>query len=78
MALEVPIKQIFLFNTNHPILFDTRYGDLDFNKSIELKAAKNIALHAKNIIFNDLNNKRISADSPYPESFNSLLKELNV
>ena len=63
---------------NHPILFDSRYGDLDFNKSIELKTAKNIALHAKNIIFNDMNNKRISADSPYPQSFNSLLNELNV
>ena len=63
---------------NHPILFDSRYGDLDFNKSIELKTAKNIALHAKNIIFNDMNNKRISADSPYPEPFNSLLNELNV
>ena len=63
---------------NHPILFDSRYGDLDFNKSIELKAAKNIALHAKNITFNDMNNKRISADSPYPQSFNSLLNELNV
>ena len=63
---------------NHPILFDSRYGDLDFNKSIELKTAKNIALHAKNIIFNDMNNKIISADSPYPETFNSLLNELNV
>ena len=63
---------------NHPILFDSRYGDLDFNKSIELKAAKNIALHAKNITFNDMNNKRISADSPYPQSFNSLMNELNV
>ena len=63
---------------NHPILFDSRYGDLDFNKSIELKAAKNIALHARNITFNDMNNKRISADSPYPEPFNSLLNELNV
>ena len=63
---------------NHPILFDSRYGDLDFNKSIELKTAKNIALHAKNIIFNDMNNKRISADSPYPQSFNSLMNELNV
>ena len=63
---------------NHPILFDSRYGDLDFNKSIEFKTAKNIALHAKNIIFNDMNNKRISADSPYPEPFNSLLNELNV
>ena len=63
---------------NHPILFDSRYGDLDFNKSIELKAAKNIALHARNITFNDMNNKRISADSPYPESFNSLLNKLNA
>ena len=63
---------------NHPILFDSRYGDFDFNKSIELKAAKNIALHARNITFNDMNNKRISADSPYPQSFNSLMNELNV
>ena len=63
---------------NHPILFDSRYGDLDFNKTIELKTVKNIALHAKNITFKDMNNKRISADSPYPESFILLLNELNV
>jgi len=61
---------------NHPVLFDNRYGDDEFNKSIKTSISKNIALHSKSIVFKDLKLNVIEVNSPMPEEFQILINEL--
>ncbi|MCP3660865.1 MAG: RNA pseudouridine synthase [Bacteroidetes bacterium] len=42
----------------------------------ELPIIKRIALHSKNITFNNIDNKNITIEAPYPKDFNILLKSL--
>ena len=58
------------------MLFDNRYGDDEFNKSIKTSISKNIALHSKSIVFKDLNLNVIEVNSPMPEEFQILINEL--
>ena len=60
----------------HPIIFDNKYGDIEFNKSINTKATKNIALHSKSIIYKDINSKYIRISSDLPDEFECLIKDL--
>ena len=60
---------------NHHIIFDKKYGDRDFDKSLNI-GNHQIALHAKEIIFPDLNNKIIRAKSKLPVEFNNLILSL--
>ena len=60
---------------NHHIIFDKKYGDKDFDKSLNI-GNHQIALHAKEIIFSDLNNKTIKVKSNLPEKFNILISNL--
>ena len=59
----------------HPILFDQKYGDKDFDKSLKIGKYK-IALHAKEISFFDLDNKKINVKSKLPFEFKEMLKNL--
>ena len=60
---------------NHPILFDNKYGDRVFDKSLNL-GNRNIALHSKNIIFGDINSKLINITCENPTEFNELIDKL--
>ena len=60
---------------NHPIIFDNKYGDRDFDKSLSL-GIRNIALHSKNIIFDDINSKLINIKCENPSEFNELIDKL--
>ena len=60
---------------NHHIIFDKKYGDKDFDKSLNI-GNHQIALHAKEIIFPDLNNKMIRVKSKLPVEFNNLILSL--
>ena len=60
---------------NHPILFDDKYGDRVFDKSLNL-GNRNIALHSKNIIFSDINSKLINITCKNPTEFNELIDKL--
>ena len=60
---------------NHHIIFDKKYGDKDFDKSLNI-GNHQIALHAKEIIFPDLNNKMIRVKSKLPVEFNNLISSL--
>ena len=61
---------------NHPIIFDDRYGDKDFNNSFDNNVRKKIALHSKSISFIDLDSKIISVECNPPNEFNSLVEML--
>ena len=61
---------------NHPIIFDNRYGDKDFNKSYDKNIRKNIALHSKSISFKDLNSEILNIECNPPNEFNDLVKML--
>tara|TARA_Y100000768_G_scaffold276075_1_gene211634 strand:+ start:846 stop:1730 length:885 start_codon:yes stop_codon:yes gene_type:complete len=61
---------------NHPILFDKKYGDELFNKSINLDFKKSLALHSKSISFNDQNSKTIKVSASYPHHFKKLINAL--
>jgi len=61
---------------NHPILFDKKYGDIMFDKSINLNFKKTLALHSKSISFKDQNSKIIKASASYPDEFKKLIKAL--
>ena len=61
---------------NHPILFDKKYGDKMFDKSINLNFKKTLALHSKSISFKDQNSKIIKASASYPDEFKKLIKAL--
>jgi len=61
---------------NHPVLFDNKYGNKEFNKLINTETIKNIALHSKSIIFKDMSSKIINISAQLPKSFNDLINEL--
>ena len=61
---------------NHPIIFDNRYGDKDFNKSYDKNIRKNIALHSKSISFKDLDSEILNIECNPPNEFNNLVKML--
>jgi len=61
---------------NHPIIFDNRYGDKDFNKSFDKNIRKKIALHSKSISFTNLDSKILNIESNPPNEFNELVKML--
>jgi len=61
---------------DHPVLFDNKYGDDVFNKSIKTSISKNIALHSKSIIFKDFNSNLIDVNSMIPAEFKQLITEL--
>jgi 23S rRNA pseudouridine955/2504/2580 synthase len=61
---------------NHPIIFDNRYGDKDFNKSFDKNIRKKIALHSKSISFTNLDSKILNIESNPPNKFNDLVKML--
>jgi len=61
---------------NHPIIFDDRYGDKDFNNSFDNNVRKKIALHSKSISFIDLDSKIICVECNPPNEFNSLVEML--
>ena len=61
---------------NHPVLFDNKYGNKEFNKLINTKTIKNIALHSKSIVFKDMSSKIINISAELPKSFNDLMNEL--
>jgi len=67
--------RIHASNLNHHIIFDKKYGDRDFDKSLNI-GNHQIALHAKEIIFPDLNNKMIRVKSKLPVEFNNLILSL--
>ena len=61
---------------NHPIIFDNRYGDKDFNKSFDKNIRKNIALHSKSISFINLDSEILNIECNPPNEFNNLVKML--
>ena len=61
---------------NHPIIFDNRYGDKDFNKSFDKNIRKKIALHSKSISFIDLDSEILNIECNPPNEFNNLVKML--
>ena len=61
---------------NHPIIFDKKYGDEIFDRSINLNFKKTLALHSKSISFNDQNSKIIKVSASYPDEFKKLIKAL--
>ena len=61
---------------NHPIIFDNRYGDKNFNKSFDKNIRKNIALHSKSISFINLDSEILNIECNPPNEFNDLVKML--
>jgi 23S rRNA pseudouridine955/2504/2580 synthase len=61
---------------NHPVLFDDKYGDHIFNKSLTNITTKNIALHSKSIIFKDISLNKIEIYADLPQSFKIMIDEL--
>ena len=61
---------------NHPIIFDNRYGDKDFNKSFDKNIRTNIALHSKSISFINLDSEILNIECNPPNEFNDLVKML--
>ncbi len=60
---------------NHPIIFDKKYGDNNFNKNLNI-GNHSIALHSHTIRFLDINRNIIQAKAEYPLSFKNLLEHL--
>ena len=60
----------------HPIIYDKRYGDINFDKKLNLSNYK-MPLHSKKISFPGLNNKMIKTNAKYPIEFKNLLMNLN-
>ena len=61
---------------NHPVIFDNRYGDKDFNKSFDKNIRKKIALHSKSISFINLDSEILNIECNPPNKFNNLVKML--
>ena len=61
---------------NHPVLFDDKYGDHIFNKSLTNITTKKIALHSKSIIFKDISSNKIEIYADLPQSFKIMIDEL--
>ena len=60
---------------NHPILFDKKYGDTKFDKSLNI-GKYSIALHSKEISFPDIDSNIIKVSCDYPKVFNDLIDNL--
>ena len=60
---------------NHPILFDKKYGDTQFDESLNI-GKYNMALHSKEISFPDIDSNIIKVSSGYPDDFKDLIKNL--
>ena len=60
---------------NHPILFDKKYGDTQFDESLNI-GKYNMALHSKEISFPDIDSNIINVSSGYPDDFKDLIKNL--
>ena len=60
---------------NHPILFDKKYGDTQFDESLNIRKY-NMALHSKEITFPDIDSNIIKVSSGYPDDFKDLIKNL--
>jgi 23S rRNA pseudouridine955/2504/2580 synthase len=60
----------------HPIIYDKRYGDINFDEKLNVGNYK-MPLHSKKISFPDLNNKIIKTNAEYPIEFKNLLMNLN-
>ena len=61
--------RIHASSIGHPVLFDNKYGDKDFNKLFKTKNQKDIMLHSRSIIFKDMNSKLIKINSDIPSKF---------
>ena len=68
--------RIHASSIDHPIIFDNKYGDKDFNNSFDKNIRKNIALHSKSISFMNLDSEFININCSPPTEFNELLKML--
>ena len=68
--------RIHAASINHPIIFDDRYGDKDFNKSFDKNIRKKIALHSKSISFINLDSEILNIECNPPNEFNDLVKML--
>ena len=68
--------RIHAASINHPIIFDNRYGDKDFNKSVDKNIRKKIALHSKSISFTNLDSEILNIECNPPNEFNDLVKML--
>ncbi len=68
--------RIHAASINHPIIFDNRYGDKDFNKSVDKNIRKKIALHSKSISFINLDSEILNIECNPPNEFNNLVKML--
>ncbi len=68
--------RIHAASINHPIIFDNRYGDKDFNKSVDKNIRKKIALHSKSISFINLDSEILNIECNPPNEFNDLVKML--
>ncbi len=62
--------RIHASSIGHPVLFDNKYGDKDFNKLFKTKNQKDIMLHSRSIIFKDMNSNLIKINSDIPSKFN--------
>ena len=60
---------------NHPIIYDKRYGDINFHEKLNVGNYK-MPLHSKKMSFPDLNNKIIKTNAEYPIEFKNLLMNL--
>ena len=60
---------------NHPIIFDKKYGDNVFDKSLNIGNC-NIALHSRSITFPNLNDKEIKVSCSPSNDFNKILQNL--
>jgi len=77
--------RIHAASINHPIIFDDRYGDKDFNNSLDqnentshLLSKQNMALHSKSISFMGLNSEIINVECDTPEEFLDLFRSLTI
>ena len=61
---------------DHPVIFDNKYGDKNFNQNINIFSKKNIALHSKSISFMSPTSKYINIKCRPHTEFNSLIKHL--
>jgi len=68
--------RIHAASINHPIIFDDRYGDKDFNKSFDKNIRKKIALHSKSISFINLDSEILNIECNPPNEFNTLVNRL--
>ncbi len=68
--------RIHAASINHPIIFDDRYGDKDFNNSFDKNIRKKIALHSKSISFINLDSEILNIECNPPNEFNALVNIL--